>query len=390
MFKRNGTYYFMWSENDTRSEDYQVAYATSNSPLGPWTKRGVVLQKDLDVGHQGHRAPLGRPGAGHRRLVHRLPPLRHARRQRHQPRDHHRPDAVQRRRHHPARRTDALRPVTPARKRDTPCRESSPGSARLRSPRACSSPPGRRRHRRRRPRSTRPRVPDGALHRRVVHRPADLPRAQHRRPALDRPQQRRAVLRSTVGTRGVRDPALVRSPAGDRYWIIATDLCIACGRTGASRINDGSRNLVVWESTDLVTWSAPWLLNVAGAIPDGRNAWAPEAIWNPATGDYVLYWATNVAPQRRDQAPHLLRPHQRLPQHHHPADLHRPARQPGDHRHADHRGAGRRRRLPLRPGLPATARSPSRAATRSSAPGPTSATSPASASPAPRSRARCG
>ncbi|MFI7407466.1 glycoside hydrolase family 43 protein [Streptomyces sp. NPDC049627] len=102
------------------------------------------------------------------------------------------------------------------------------------------------------------------------------------------------VLRSTVGTKGVRDPALVRSPDGSKYWIIATDLCISCGQTWSQSINDGSRNLVVWESTDLINWSEPWLLNVAGAIPDGRNAWAPEAIWNPATNDYVLYWATNV------------------------------------------------------------------------------------------------
>ncbi|MFG2457806.1 glycoside hydrolase family 43 protein [Streptomyces sp. NPDC048523] len=102
------------------------------------------------------------------------------------------------------------------------------------------------------------------------------------------------VLRSTVGTQGVRDPAFVRSPDGSKYWIIATDLCIDCGQTWSQSINDGSRNLVVWESTDLVTWSQPWLLNVAGAIPDGRNAWAPEAIWDPQTNDYVLYWATNV------------------------------------------------------------------------------------------------
>ncbi|WTP63191.1 glycoside hydrolase family 43 protein [Streptomyces phaeochromogenes] len=101
------------------------------------------------------------------------------------------------------------------------------------------------------------------------------------------------ALRSTVGTRGVRDPALVRSPDGSKYWIIATDLCIDCGQTWSQSINDGSRNLVVWESTDLVNWSEPRLLNVAGAIPDGRNAWAPEAIWNPATNDYILYWATN-------------------------------------------------------------------------------------------------
>ncbi|MGW0843369.1 glycoside hydrolase family 43 protein [Streptomyces sp. NPDC002787] len=102
------------------------------------------------------------------------------------------------------------------------------------------------------------------------------------------------ALRSTVGTKGVRDPALVRSPDGSKYWIIATDLCISCGQSWADSINNGSRNLVVWESTDLINWSEPWLLNVAGAIPDGRNAWAPEAIWDSETNDYVLYWATNV------------------------------------------------------------------------------------------------
>ncbi|RKN51302.1 1,4-beta-xylanase [Micromonospora endolithica] len=102
------------------------------------------------------------------------------------------------------------------------------------------------------------------------------------------------VLRTTVGTGGVRDPAVVRSPAGDRYWIVATDLCIGCGQNWDAAINNGSRSLVVWESTDLVNWSAPWLLDVAGGIPGGRNAWAPEVVWNPATNDYVLYWATNV------------------------------------------------------------------------------------------------
>ena len=103
------------------------------------------------------------------------------------------------------------------------------------------------------------------------------------------------VLVSTVGTRGVRDPVIIRSPAGDRYWIIATDLRIASGTSWGDAANRGSTSIVVWESTDLTNWSPPRLLNVAGGIAGAGNAWAPEAIYNPATGDYVIYWATNSA-----------------------------------------------------------------------------------------------
>ncbi|MGW0311523.1 family 43 glycosylhydrolase [Streptomyces flavidovirens] len=53
VIKRNGTYYLMWSENDTRDENYRVAYATGSSPTGPWTKRGVILEKDLSLGIKG-------------------------------------------------------------------------------------------------------------------------------------------------------------------------------------------------------------------------------------------------------------------------------------------------------------------------------------------------
>ncbi|MDN3272291.1 glycoside hydrolase family 43 protein [Streptomyces sp. MA15] len=103
----------------------------------------------------------------------------------------------------------------------------------------------------------------------------------------------RPILRSTVGTRGVRDPALIRSPKGDRYWIIATDLHIGSGTSWGDAANRGSTSIVVWESTDLVNWSKPRLLDVAGDIPDAGNAWAPEAIYDPATDDYVVYWTTN-------------------------------------------------------------------------------------------------
>jgi len=100
------------------------------------------------------------------------------------------------------------------------------------------------------------------------------------------------VLRSTLGDGGVRDPAIVRSPHGDRFWILATDLRIATGKGWPAAMNRGSTKLVIWESADLVNWSAPRLVDVAGAIPDAGCAWAPEAIYDEASGDYLVYWAT--------------------------------------------------------------------------------------------------
>jgi GH43 family beta-xylosidase len=48
VFYRNGTYYFLWSVDDTGSPNYHVAYGTSRSPLGPITvaEQPIVLQQD--------------------------------------------------------------------------------------------------------------------------------------------------------------------------------------------------------------------------------------------------------------------------------------------------------------------------------------------------------
>jgi hypothetical protein len=101
------------------------------------------------------------------------------------------------------------------------------------------------------------------------------------------------VLVSTLGDKGVRDPAIVRSPDGKKFYVLATDLRIANGKGwGAARFH-GSTSLVFWESTDLVNWSAPWRVDVASAIPGAGCAWAPEAIYDESTGDYFVYWATN-------------------------------------------------------------------------------------------------
>ena len=102
------------------------------------------------------------------------------------------------------------------------------------------------------------------------------------------------VLSSAIGDKGVRDPYLIRSAEGDRFWLIATDLSIYY-RGGWGRANattQGSTNLVVWESDNLVDWSEPRLVDVAGNIPGAGCAWAPEAMYDANTGNYVVYWAT--------------------------------------------------------------------------------------------------
>ncbi len=150
------------------------------------------------------------------------------------------------------------------------------------------------------------------------------------------------VLRTPLGTKGVRDPIIVRNPAGNRYWIVATDLHIGSGTSWGDAANNGSRNLVVWESTDLVNWSIPWLLPVAASIGDAGDAWAPEAIWDASAGNFLLYWATNSTVSGAQEAPHLERPHHRLPLHHHAPGLRQPRWYRRHHRHPDHRGRGRR------------------------------------------------
>lgn len=66
VFYRNGKYYFTWSENDTRSPNYQVRYAVSDSPtaLTGEVSPTVLLAKDGSKGiwGTGHHAVIQRPG----------------------------------------------------------------------------------------------------------------------------------------------------------------------------------------------------------------------------------------------------------------------------------------------------------------------------------------
>lgn len=66
VFYRNGTYYFMWSVDDTGSPNYHVAYGTSGSPLGPITVADpciVLIQNpEKEIYGTAHNSVINVPG----------------------------------------------------------------------------------------------------------------------------------------------------------------------------------------------------------------------------------------------------------------------------------------------------------------------------------------
>jgi hypothetical protein len=100
------------------------------------------------------------------------------------------------------------------------------------------------------------------------------------------------ILTSTLSEMGLRDPFIMRSAEGDRFFLIATDLSI--GRNGSwdRALDFGSAHLEIWESTDLRTWSQQRHVKVSG--PNASMTWAPEAYWDDEAGEYVVYWSSRI------------------------------------------------------------------------------------------------
>lgn len=103
------------------------------------------------------------------------------------------------------------------------------------------------------------------------------------------------MLVSKVGEKGVRDPYLLRAHDGKTFYLLATDLSIARNPDWGRAVRAGSNAIIIWESTDLVNWSKPRRVPVAPL--DAGCTWAPEAIFDEDTGDYLVFWASTT---RRD------------------------------------------------------------------------------------------
>ena len=102
------------------------------------------------------------------------------------------------------------------------------------------------------------------------------------------------VLTSELGEKGLRDPFVIRSPEGDKFYLIATDLKMYRNSSGSWDYvqRHGSKSIMIWESTDLVHWTDQRLVKVS---PDtAGNTWAPEAYWDESLGEYVVFWASKL------------------------------------------------------------------------------------------------
>lgn len=107
------------------------------------------------------------------------------------------------------------------------------------------------------------------------------------------------MLRSRIGACGVRDPFIIRSPwsgadarGKGKYYLMATDLRIAAGKGWEAAQYAGSRDIIVWESEDLISWQEPRACLVG---PEGAGCvWAPEAIYDREKDMIMVFFASMV------------------------------------------------------------------------------------------------
>lgn len=104
-----------------------------------------------------------------------------------------------------------------------------------------------------------------------------------------------AVWQSSVGTKCLRDPYIFKGEDGF-YYMLATDMKSSLGW-------NSNRNLLSAKSTDLVHWFDETSIEIANRYSNMQGAdraWAPQAIYDPEKGSYMIYFAARV-PGRDDR-----------------------------------------------------------------------------------------
>ncbi|HCH22379.1 MAG TPA: hypothetical protein DEW10_06650 [Bifidobacterium sp.] len=116
------------------------------------------------------------------------------------------------------------------------------------------------------------------------------------------------LISSNTANKGIRDPHLIKlqKPDADgyKYVMIGTDLH-AEGTASGKSWSQQSQNLIVSRSKDLVNWTDAEA--VKGGWDNADRMWAPEAIYDPETKDYLVYYSAK--PKNSDQLLGVYRVH---------------------------------------------------------------------------------
>ena len=112
------------------------------------------------------------------------------------------------------------------------------------------------------------------------------------------------IFKSTMGDMGLRDAHFVRSPDGDRFYAMATDLHwsgTVLSRRGFKEgylshgaTYDGAamnRTIAIWNANSLTSWGEQRLVRAASQT--AGNAFAPESIWDNEKQAHLVYWQQN-------------------------------------------------------------------------------------------------
>ncbi|GME49724.1 hypothetical protein GTA08_BOTSDO09029 [Neofusicoccum parvum] len=97
----------------------------------------------------------------------------------------------------------------------------------------------------------------------------------------------------TLGQQTVRDVSLVPGNGDDtatKWYIVATDLNIDDYASWDAASANGSKSMLIWDSTDLVNWTDERLITVENDT--AGMVWAPDAIWDASEGKYLVHWAS--------------------------------------------------------------------------------------------------
>jgi hypothetical protein len=78
----------------------------------------------------------------------------------------------------------------------------------------------------------------------------------------------------------VRDPFVARGPADGFFHLVATG-------------GDKKRGCLYARSRDLLDWEPPRSLPLMESVPQVRNVWAPEWVWDPEQENYFVFWSSS-------------------------------------------------------------------------------------------------